>query len=109
MTEDACMDLASDLHVEFGPPAVAWPTDADAAGVDLLLPGDVGRVMDGSFLRGLTEAASHYRHVFAVLGNHEYYNAGKHTMEEVEAAARAQVAALPNVTLLQREAVRTAA
>jgi hypothetical protein len=100
------MDIVSDLHYEFGTPSVVWP--CDAAQHDVLLAGDVGCVMDGSFLRGVWSAASRYRHVYVVLGNHEYYNAWRIPMEEVERKARGYAKAFGNVTLLQREAVTTA-
>lgn len=102
------LDVASDLHYEMpgGAPRIEWP--ADAGGLDLLLAGDVGRVTDGSFLRGVADAAARYRHVYAVLGNHEFYNSSGRAMDEVAAAAAAQAATLPNVTLLQRGAATTA-
>lgn len=106
MADGPYIDLASDLHAELAPPAVAWP--GDAAEHDLLLAGDVGRVMGGSFVRAVADAAERYRHVYVVLGNHEYYNAGRHTMEEVDTVARMQVTVLGNATLLQRDTAVTA-
>lgn len=102
----AYIDIASDLHAEMNCPDMQWPTDAHDS--DLLLAGDVGRIASGSWLVALTAAAAHYRHTYVVLGNHEYYNSTRHTTAELEARAHAEAAALPNVTLLQRDVAVTA-
>jgi predicted MPP superfamily phosphohydrolase len=104
--------VASDLHVELqtrdaikDARAYAWPL---APHEDLFLAGDVGRVTDGSFLRALAHVAQRFRHVYVVLGNHEYYNSARRSMAEIESIAAAQVGVISNVTLLQRGRTTTA-
>lgn len=99
------LDLVSDLHAELGAPAVKWPSDA--ATRDILLAGDIGRVCDGSWLAQIKLVTAEYRHVYIVLGNHEFYNCSRKTVEEVEAIAREQISTVPNATLLQRSAATT--
>lgn len=97
--------VASDLHAELGKVDVeSWPWALDT---DLLLAGDVGRVSDRSWLTAVARIAAKYRHVWIVLGNHDVYNAARHTPADIDAHAAEQTKQLRNVTLLQRGAAVT--
>jgi len=106
--------LLSDLHLEFAPFEIVNKNDADI----LVLSGDI--LVAQYFQRGenspffftaqswldcLKRAASQYREVFYVLGNHEHY---KGKFQNTLGTIRANIAAagINNITVLDNESVK---
>jgi len=106
--------LLSDLHLEFAPFEIVNKNDADI----LVLSGDI--LVAQYFQRGenspffftaqswldcLKRAASQYREVFYILGNHEHYN-GKFQNTLGTIRANISAAGINNITMLDNECVK---
>jgi Icc-related predicted phosphoesterase len=113
--------FGSDLHMEFGN---GVPSLESCSGDILILAGDCFNAEDIKrhpffeqdptvksarkdaslkYQEFLTEASKRFRHVLAVMGNHEHYS-GK--LAQNERVLRENFAKFPNVTLLENETVK---
>jgi predicted phosphodiesterase len=90
----------SDLHLERVSPW-NWPSVLDVclkpSAATVILAGDMGSDRDGSLEAVLQCATERWRHVVYVMGNHEFYDEDKRSVEDIEAAVGALVARFPSV------------
>lgn len=62
----------ADVHIEIGQQYLTF--DFDLTVPDLILAGDIGRLVDyDGYLSFLQRQIARYKHVFLVLGNHEFH------------------------------------
>ena len=91
--------LFSDLHLEFGPFEIpALDTDPDTI---LVLAGDIGVASKPTtYADFIIEAASRFRHVIYIMGNHEHYHGSiQRSITKVKRA----IGDLPNVSVINNE------
>lgn len=97
------IQVVSDLHLE-SPDRAFCREAADVPPVApyLALLGDIGDPFDASYSEFAARQSGRFRRVFVVLGNHEWYGSeGRDCL----ARARDVAARLPNVHVLEKEAV----
>ena len=95
--------LASDIHLEFGLDDYDYilpPMGEDSESV-LVVSGDI-HTGDSATEEFLPYMGSRFEHVFYVLGNHEFYG---YDFDRVAIQVREGISDLPNVTLLDDDAV----
>lgn len=104
---------ASDMHLEFYNDNIGkirklfiQPLISNRENADyLLLAGDIGRPTHQSYKQFLRDMAPHYKRIFVITGNHEYYKMPTTTMAELDEKCRELCAdAGDNITFLQNEA-----
>lgn len=101
MTPTRKLQVLSDVHLEFHSNQCRT---FEKHGHDIALLGDIGKPFDDSYQSFLTSMSQQYDNIFLLLGNHEFYNVGSISVEQVIDKARSVCAQLPNVHLLDREA-----
>jgi len=116
-TEPLRIQVASDLHLEFHADRATDDVDdflldrlvAPTRATVLALVGDIGAPDKPAYARLLSRAASRYRHVVIVPGNHEYYDASgreeRRCVADTAVLLRTLCAAHDNVHLLDDDAV----
>jgi len=77
------IQYVSDLHLEFYDKAV-FPLLVKPCARVLALAGDIGQPHQKTFQSFMEYTSRHWDHVFYVAGNHEYYNARKESMSEIQ-------------------------
>lgn len=92
------IQLASDLHVET---RRRWPRVVPSAPY-LALCGDIGNPRKSTYLDFLHETCPHFRKVFLLAGNHEYYGG---TVDETQSLIRDAIRQFPNIEFLDDRAV----
>lgn len=95
--------LLSDLHLEFR----TKHFDIDSVLPDLLAPnlilaGDIGKPLMPNYHTFLDNVSQRYKHVFLVLGNHEYWNV-HHGYDEILQRTRDLTAQWPNIHFLEKD------
>jgi predicted phosphodiesterase len=99
--------IASDLHLEFYEKVTMFTSIIKPSADYLVLAGDIGYPLHANYKQFITDVSQHFKKVFIIAGNHEYYQMSitTLTMDEINKKITDLCNDLPNVTYLNNTSV----